>query len=450
MTRVTPPLLQLNAFGALEHLNFNNVLPVGSLPPSWKALTGLKWLYFYAKEGATQRLTGVLPDEWSAMTSLLNLGINNHTLSGSLPPSWSNITTLIKLWVDGNQGLYGTIPISWATLPNLQVITVLRTGLCGPSSLKAGVLQTSFETGYQALPSLTDCPAMALWKALGSPVSFQQPAPADICTDPWMGCASTTSNVSLVPAAGQPLISVPLNSLTAPLQQISKYSSIIGLSLSWQNFSGSIPEAWQAFTSLTQLALRGNPLITGSLPPPFSGLTALTVLDAGMCALTGTLPSAYGALTQLQRLVLDSNALTGPLPDSWGSLTQLQRMWLQYNSLTGPLPSSWGAFTALADLRLHYNQLTGPLPPSWGGLSAVQQLHLTSNPGINGPLPDEWAAMTSIVVMGLDTTGVTGTVPASWAALASWNNLALLNQANTFVCGAVPAAISSRVISNGC
>lgn len=78
----------------------------------------------------------------------------------------------------------------------------------------------------------------------------------------------------------------------------------------------------------------------GSLPPSWSELTDLTMLELSYNSLTGTLPPQYSNLNALVQFSASSNGLTGTLPGVWGDgLTSLASFRADYNYLTGAWPT---------------------------------------------------------------------------------------------------------------
>ena len=64
-------------------------------------------------------------------------------------------------------------------------------------------------------------------------------------------------------------------------------------------------------TSLTNLDVRGNAGLVGSIPPSMGNLTRLSVLLLDRNSIGGSLPSSLGLLSRLTMLYLYENAITG-------------------------------------------------------------------------------------------------------------------------------------------
>ncbi|KAJ7566784.1 hypothetical protein O6H91_02G118300 [Diphasiastrum complanatum] len=128
------------------------------------------------------------------------------------------------------------------------------------------------------------------------------------------------------------------------------------------------------------IALRlSNMNLSGTIPPSFSKMTALTDIWLDNNNISGTIPD-LSALTNLRTLHLQNNSLTGSIPQSFSQLQHLQELFLQDNDLSGPVPTKLGStpgltfrFSGNPNLCLPDNtscSSTVPLPPSPVGSTA--------------------------------------------------------------------------------
>jgi hypothetical protein len=101
------------------------------------------------------QLTGPLPREWGAMTSLQHLGLNSNQLTGPLPREWGAMTKLQQLWLNSNQ-LTGPLPREWGALTNVanELVLCSNPGLAGsvpvswqPKSMTIDALQFCVPAG---------------------------------------------------------------------------------------------------------------------------------------------------------------------------------------------------------------------------------------------------------------------------------------------------------------
>lgn len=183
------------------------------------------------------------------------------------------------------------------------------------------------------------------------------------------------------------------------------------------------------------LALSSNHL-TGSLPASLSGLTALANLDLRYNQLSAALPTSLGDCPALTSLYLSYNQLSGPLPASLGQCARLQWLFLDHNRFTQELPAAWGQLAQLRQLELSANQLSGSLPASWGQLGNLQALELSYNQ-LSGPLPDSLRQLGNLSRLGLNDNRLRG----SLAPLTGLGNLALFSAERNQFDAPLPAGL---------
>ena len=115
------------AEGNVRALRLDNDKLTGSLPEQWSALTGLEALAL-----VNNKLTGTLPRQWSVLTGLTDmLDVSDNMLTGTLPKQWSALTGLQALVLLKNK-LTGTLPTQWSTLTTLDEIALGSKQLMGP------------------------------------------------------------------------------------------------------------------------------------------------------------------------------------------------------------------------------------------------------------------------------------------------------------------------------
>ncbi|KAK9689527.1 hypothetical protein RND81_09G064800 [Saponaria officinalis] len=127
---------------------------------------------------------------------------------------------------------------------------------------------------------------------------------------------------------------------------------------------GSIPSTISNLPYLETLIIRGNPNLTGSIPPSIGKLTKLSVVLLTSNNLSGPIPNSFGKLTKLITFHLHDNRLTGLIPTSLGNLRELNAIDFSNNQLTGSIPANLGILPAFFFLLLTNNKLSGPIPPS--------------------------------------------------------------------------------------
>ena len=144
----------------------------------------------------------------------------------------------------------------------------------------------------------------------------------------------------------------------------------------------------------------GSGVLTGSIPPDFSRMLGLTVLDLSGNALSGSIPWELGTLFNLQTLDLSGNRLNGFIPPELANPGFLRRLSLQSNELTGTVPLALWERSMLRDLRMRFdgNALLGferppedgPAPVWAGGAADNGNASHHSVAWFQGPLVWEW------------------------------------------------------------
>ncbi|KAL3694633.1 hypothetical protein R1sor_008284 [Riccia sorocarpa] len=151
--------------------------------------------------------------------------------------------------------------------------------------------------------------------------------------------------------------------------------------------TGKFPECFCKFSQLTQLQLADNRLAGGIPSCIGSSLGNLVKLDLSRNTFSGSIPTSLSRLTNLLILDLNQNKLSGSIPSVIGDLKQLQLLSLSNNSLSGPIPPAIGNLVQLSFLDLSVNLLTR-IPPEIGKLVSIAFVELRSN-NLQGKLPPE-------------------------------------------------------------
>lgn len=190
---------------------------------------------------------------------------------------------------------------------------------------------------------------------------------------------------------------------------------VTGLSLPFNNVSGSIPYHIALLQKLETLNLRNNNL-TGSIPGVIAFLQELKMLNLSSNQLTGGIPSVIGFLSSLEQLDLSVNELNGSIPASIVLLSDLTYLNLSENNLSGSIPSQVGSLSKLEQIFLHDNQLTGSIPSSISGLNNARDIFLQNNK-LSGQIPSSIGGLDSVVFFNASNNRLTGAVPAAVANL---------------------------------
>ncbi|CAI7868175.1 unnamed protein product [Closterium sp. NIES-54] len=259
------------------------------------------------------RLTGSLPDAFSALTNLEAFYAVGNQLDGTIPDSYSSLQKLRYIWLEG------TIPDSYSSLQKLQYI-------------------------YPAAP-LSPC-------LLHPPTPTSHPANATLMPIwPIPQIANASSHFVLLCIVCIPLL------LCSDLSFNTK-------------ITGALPDFLSGIQSLESIAFEECDF-TGSLPVGYAKLPALAELYLDRNNLEGSIPGLYGDMPNLATLYLSSNRLSGEIPGSFCRLGKAKTIVLARNELRGSIPDC--IISNLKELRLldvSDNYLTGPVPsvPAGGPL----------------------------------------------------------------------------------
>jgi len=133
------------------------------------------------------------------------------------------------------------------------------------------------------------------------------------------------------------------------------------------------------------MVMSGN--FNGSIPDSIASLTQLVRLDLSYNSFTGSIPnSTIASLTQLVILKLHNNNFSGSIPNSIASLTKLALLNLSNNSFSGSIPF-FSMCKNLREVRLDNNHLSGQITSTqWEELLNLNYIDLGGN-SLNGNIP---------------------------------------------------------------
>ncbi|CAI5977433.1 unnamed protein product [Closterium sp. NIES-65] len=338
----------------------------------------------------------LLPQEFSSLTALETLTIRNSAdfpviagLAGAFPTQLSACYSLSKLELAFHR-MIGGIPDSISQIKGLKEL-----------SLRYNLITGTLPTGIFALLKLESL------KLPGNAISG--PIPPQISL-----LSKTLMNLELF----ENHLSSSLPEEIGQLKKLGVKPDFAGLALRRNNFSGSLPASISALQSLQNLDLSYNQF-SGSLPQGgafLSGFSKLVTLQIYGNHFSGSLPLSFACTTSILTITLGSNQFWGTLP---GNLDTCAMMLLELdvssNNLTGPLPPSlWKSLSAaymLGTLTLSNNSFTGSLSPAFA-VATLGQFDASNNK-LSGPLPDLKACAVATVLQGvfLANNSFTGSIP---------------------------------------
>ncbi|KAL0438033.1 UNVERIFIED_CONTAM: Receptor-like protein EIX2 [Sesamum latifolium] len=273
------------------------------------------------------------------------------------------------------------------------------------------------------------------------------------------------------------------------------YTNLTLLDLSYNQFSGPLPNCWTSMSRLSFLNLANNDLsgeisqslgqsnclflslqlqsnnLFGQLPSSLRNCQHLTMLDVGGNQLTGNIPAWIGTnLGMLKLLSLRDNEFYGTIPPEICHLTQIQIFDLSRNNISGTIPQCFNNFTflvqqdiftpnmipqtafiqqtcgeysyttfllrGLISLNLSRNHLTGNIDSEIGQMNVLESLDLSRNQ-LLGEIPVGLAELSFLAVLDLSFNNLSGNIP-SGTQLQGFN--ASVYAGNNGLCGPPLAA----------
>ncbi|MDE0394689.1 MAG: Ig-like domain-containing protein [Gammaproteobacteria bacterium] len=386
---------------------------------NWQDRTALESLYRAAGGDGWTRSTGWIDGEvpgsdplpvpalgrWHGITAEDSLGrvteidLADNGLSGELSLAVGDLGMLTALRLGGNPSLSGFLP---HTLPRLSALREFRyagTDLCVPAEefirRWLNALEVHEGTDEDCAPTADREVLRKLYNATGGERWF---ATGNWFTDAplrdWHG----------VDADGQ--------------------GRVVGLDLSHNGLVGAIPPEIVGLDALASLALAGNDLSGGPIPPELGALVNLEFLDLAGILVSGTIPSELGSLTRLLELDISGNELSGGIPPALANLSKLTHLDLADNGLTGPIPARLAELSTLEQLHLEGNGLWGPLPAELADLPELWILDLSGN-AVSESIPAAFGEFAKLEYLNLSYNELSGSVPPELARIASLTELFL-------------------------
>ncbi|CAJ1962611.1 unnamed protein product [Cylindrotheca closterium] len=252
-----------------------------------------------------QGLSGTLPSELMALTSLQKISFAYNQLTGTIPGEYARLRTLFALELHGNL-LTGTIPDSYYEAASETGALVLLN--VGDNQL-TGTLDTR-------LGLMTDLKGFHFFDN-----SFNGPIPTEIGNLRYLSYSRGYGNN----------LSGSLPTEVGKLRQMNEF---------WyyqMGLTGPIPSEIGNMKRLQYLRLWGNDL-NGSIPEAFYSLRKLEQVALQENSLTGTISTSISNMMALEALRVSSNKLRSTIPTEVGDLLGLKVAWFHQNEMTGTMP----------------------------------------------------------------------------------------------------------------
>lgn len=338
----------------VEYLRLSNNSFSGSLPQDIHiTMPKLKGLYL-----SMNNLSGTIPLELCQSKYLEELDVSMNLLIGEFPDCWKDDAALKVLGFSFNN-LSGKIPYSVFSLP-LVSLSLNNNKFSGeiPSSLQICLRLLYLDLGHSKLTG-------------------------NIPT--WLGDKQR----------GLFTLILRSNMFTGSIPPQLSLLHLRILDLSGNNLTGTIPESFGNFISMTiimtgfylenmyfsssmELIVKNKSLVY------YRDLPRICVIDLSENNLHGSIPHELSNLKGLQVLNLSGNHLTGEIAYQIGSITSLESLDLSRNDLLGAIPASLSNLSFLSWLNLSYNNLSG-LIPRGGQLSTFNDPYVyIGNEGLCG------------------------------------------------------------------
>ncbi|KAE8678101.1 putative Leucine-rich repeat protein kinase family protein [Hibiscus syriacus] len=330
---------ELSNLHRMVSINLTNNNFDGEIPAWFGSYTRLQSLAMYGNN-----FTGGIPSSLWSLSKLEMLLLFENNLEGPVPEAIGNLSRLRQLYLNDNK-LLGPIPRSLFNISSLVEIVLSNNGLFGPIPSLPLLKNSSLETIDLTFNNLTGH------------------LPSD--------------TFDCLPKLRYLYLSYNQLSGTIPMS-LFKSQELEDISLSINQFEGSIPKEIGNLTSIKRLYLGSNHL-QGEIPQEICNLVTLEELSLSGNQLRGDIPSCTGNLTLLQALDFSSNTLTGEIPEEIGNLANLVELSLKKCDLRGPIPRTIGNLTLLLFFDFSYNHLTGEFPDEIVNLQNIDGLYLSSN-----------------------------------------------------------------------
>jgi len=261
--------------------------------------------------------------------SLVDLDLSYNQLQGSIPDAFTNMTSLRTLDLSYNQ-LQGDLS-SFGRLCSLNALHISENNLTGE-------LSQLFQDSHKCVESLLE------------------------------------------------ILQLDRNQLHGSVPDITKFTSMIELDLSWNQLNGSLPKRFCQHSELVLLYLNDNQF-TGSLTD-VAMLSSLRELWIDNNRLDGNVSESIGSLSQLEELQVGGNSLQGVMSEAhFLNLSKLKVLDLTDNSLALKFESNWAPSFQLVRILLSSCNL-GPHFPQWlQNQNNLVEVHI-SNTGISDTIPN--------------------------------------------------------------
>ncbi|MCO5596585.1 hypothetical protein L7F22_050650 [Adiantum nelumboides] len=268
----------------------------GPIPPSIGGCVAL-----VAVDLSYNQLSGPIPKELFGLQNMVKLILLANNLTGPLPPQIGNCKSLIRLRLATN-AITGPLPKQLGNLKKLEFLDLFENQFEGPIPATLGNLAS-----LQALDAHFNKLSGSIPSEFGSMSNLQQ---LDLGSNQITGSIPAEINRLRV-----------LNKLVLKIGNVSSLD--IALDLSWNNLSGPIPQEFGGLSQLQSLDLSHNHL-SGSLVV-LSSLQSLASLNVSYNSFTGYIPNTPFFRTLSPSSIIGNPGLCSASSDSCAALNNLHK-----------------------------------------------------------------------------------------------------------------------------
>ncbi|XP_023754901.1 receptor-like protein EIX1 [Lactuca sativa] len=471
------------SIGSLTELKYLDLMScglVGEISHSLVNLTYLNHLNLYSNS-----FHGTIPTFIGSLTRLRYLDLGGNNLNGTIPRSIGSLTELIELDLSFNS-LYGTIPPEFGNLTNLQYLYLSYVGMCRLENLEwlsplshlevlemDGISLAKTNHWVDVILSLPKLSRLSLSGCELSQVmypyssSFLNSSSSSSIEFLYLGNNSLTSSMYrwLFPLTSNKLCRLDLSGNM--LDGIPKYLgnlcslkylyffntsaavkfpdflnnlsgctslSLQRLSASGSQFTGSLPDDIQKFTSLTHLSLSENQL-KGTISKKLWELPNLKYLDLSENSLHGFPSSDYMSNRSHIESIRLSSCKLGPLFPKWiQNLKNLTSIDIANSSISDTIPLEfWDTWPSqLTFLNLSFNKISGKVPDLSSNFDNKSVIDLSSN-RFDGPITN---VSSTVALLNLSRNKFSGGI--SFLCKVFHGFLVILDLSHNFLSGQLP------------
>ncbi|KAL1817682.1 hypothetical protein ACET3Z_020256 [Daucus carota] len=214
-------------------------------------------------------------------------------------------------------------------------------------------------------------------------------------------------------------------------------NDLVGLNISYNLFSGELPEGIFDLTNLEVLDFSRNNF-SGEFPKGIFKLKSLVTLDAFSNSFSGELPVDVSEISTLKVLNFAGSYFSGPIPSEYGSFQSLEFIHLAGNYLSGSLPSELGRLKTLTHMEIGYNSYQGSIPWQFGNMSELQYLDI-AGANLSGSLPNYLSNLTKLHTLFLFRNKLSGQIPYDFSKIQALTSLDL---SDNLLSGPIPHSFS--------